>query len=311
MTGRFDTGVPADFLRPTQLPATEVQSQQWQSANQRWWENHPMRYDWSKEVPGEELTDEFFAEIDRRFFGEAARFMPFHNQPFDELIPYSWLADKDVLEIGVGNGSHAQLLAKAARSFVGIDITGYAVRSTRARLSRLDLGQCDVRQMDAEELDFPDASFDFIWSWGVIHHSADTRRALGELQRVLRPGGHAVTMVYHRSLWSYYVVHGLVNGVVRGDLWRSRSLAKVVQRRTDGALARYYSRSEWRALMSEFFPDPELRVYGSLANLLPLPGGALKDKVMNAVPLPAVRLLTNRLALGEFLVALVGPAPVR
>ena len=52
-----------------------------------------------------------------------------------------------------------------------------------------------VLQMDAEDMNFADYSFDFIWSWGVIHHSADTRRVLQEMHRVLRRGGTA-------PLWS-------------------------------------------------------------------------------------------------------------
>ncbi|MBK7629848.1 MAG: class I SAM-dependent methyltransferase [Ignavibacteriales bacterium] len=56
-------------------------------------------------------------------------------------------------------------------------------------------------KMDAEALQFEDNSFDFVWSWGVIHHSSNTRKILEEIQRVLKPGGEAIIMVYHRSIW--------------------------------------------------------------------------------------------------------------
>jgi ubiquinone/menaquinone biosynthesis C-methylase UbiE len=68
--------------------------------------------------------------------------------------------------------------------------------------------------MDAEHLAFPDASFDFVWSWGVIHHSSNTWQIVGEIQRVLKPGGTAVIMVYHRGWWNYYV-WGMLIGPVR------------------------------------------------------------------------------------------------
>jgi hypothetical protein len=47
-------------------------------------------------------------------------------------------------------------------------------------------------------------------------------------------------MVYNRSLWGYYVVGGLIHGVLMGDLLKTRSLHRTVQRTTDGAMARFY-----------------------------------------------------------------------
>jgi len=91
--------------------------------------------------------------------------------------------------VGVGCGSHAQLLAPPrAGSYTGIDLTDYAVECTRRRFWAIGLDG-RIQQMDAENMEFPDASFDFVWSWGVIHHSSDTRKALAEITRVLRPGG--------------------------------------------------------------------------------------------------------------------------
>ena len=71
--------------------------------------------------------------------------------------------------------------------------------------------------MDAEKMDFADASFDFIWTWGVIHHSSNTRQILSEMSRILRPGGRAVVMVYHRSFLYYYVFNGFFRGVLGVD----------------------------------------------------------------------------------------------
>src|SRR2546425_6762235 len=101
-----------------------------------------------------------------------------------------------------------------------------------------------ILQMDAENLRFEDNSFDFIWSWGVIHHSSDTKAVLEQMRRVLRPGGTAVTMVYHRGLWNYYVCEGLCYGVLGGDIFKTRSLHKTAQRHWDGALARFFTPKE-------------------------------------------------------------------
>jgi len=285
---------PGDFTSPIALPADAEQQRRWQDSNRLWWESHPMRYDWKKAVGCEEFSREFFEEIDKR--------MPWRIWPFYSLIDIAALKNKDVLEIGVGNGSHAQLLAAAARSFTGIDITEYGVRSTSERMKVFGLPG-KILRMDAESMGFRDHSFDFIWTWGVIHHSANTRGILKEMRRVLKPSGHAVTMVYHRGLWNYYTVGGIMRGIAGGDLFRTRSLHRTVQRHTDGAIARYYSLSEWRRMASEYFRVGRMRVFGDKTDLVPLPGGRVKDAAMVLIPDRVSRFLTNRCRFGSLLVS--------
>ena len=204
------------FSSPTQRPDSPEQHRSWQEANRTWWSFNPMRYDWRSEIPYAQHSPEYFAEIDTRFYNSARPYMPWRELPFEREIPYAQLASLDVLEIGIGQGSHASLIAPRARSFTGIDITEPAVEATRKRFEQMGLKHARALQMDAEEMSFADASFDYIWSWGVIHHSADTRRILEQMHRVLRPGGRANVMVYHRSFWKYYVADGLLKGVIQG-----------------------------------------------------------------------------------------------
>src|SRR5205085_6810649 len=138
---------------------------------------------------------------------------------YSGLIPFAELASKDVLEIGCGTGVHARLLAEAGAKLTAIDLTPTAVELTRRRLELSGL-QADVREADAEQLPFDDASFDFIWSWGVIHHSAHTERVVEELARVLRPGGRLELMIYHRSSVTYWIQYQLIRGVFGGRLLR-------------------------------------------------------------------------------------------
>ena len=100
--------------------------------------------------------------------------------------------------------------------------------------------------MDAEHMAFNDNSYDYIWSWGVIHHSADTRRVLEEMHRVLRPGGKCTVMIYYRSWWHFYVC-GFLRGVFQNQFKKQRDLHQVAQGATDGAIARHYTVSEWRS----------------------------------------------------------------
>lgn len=294
--------IPDNFTEPTALPRDSEQAARWQEANYAWWEKHPMRYDWKQGIRYEEFSEEFFAEIDRRFLLDLKDYLPWEKIPFDYLVNYELLKNMDVLEIGVGNGTCASLLARHARSFTGIDITGYAVKSTSERMRQHGLNAKIIR-MDAECMEFADNSFDFIWSWGVIHHTSDTKRVLNEIKRILKPGGIAVTMVYHRGFWNYYVAQSLFNGIFRGGFFKTRSLHKIVQMFTDGAIARYYSIDEWVSCVSEFFSVENIMVCGSKSEIIPLPGGKLKNFVSMLIPGALSRFLTNRCKMGSFLIS--------
>lgn len=300
--GLFRDGLPRGFDSPTDLPVSADDRRRWQEANRSWWEEHPMRYDWHGQEGTAAGTRGFFDELDRRFLSAAADFLPPRTRPFDRLMPYDLLPGMDVLEIGVGSGTHAGLFAPHARSFAGIDLTQSAVDVTRERFTAFGL-EGRIERMDAESLDFDDASFDLVWSWGVVHHSADTSAVLAEVRRVLRPQGVAIIMVYHRSFWGYYFKAGFVRGILLGDLLRTRSLHKTVQATTDGALARYYSQREWKALAEgQGLRVASSMVYGAKAELVPLPAGRLKSRILSKVPAGLADLFLHRFRQGSFLV---------
>jgi ubiquinone/menaquinone biosynthesis C-methylase UbiE len=122
---------------------------------------------------------------------------------------------RDVLEIGVGMGAdHLEWAKSQPRSLTGIDLTPRAVGLTRARLDTYGFpGR--VECADAEQLPFDDNAFDVVYSWGVLHHSPRTDRAISEVFRVLRPGGTARVMIYHRrSILGYmmWLRYGLLAG---------------------------------------------------------------------------------------------------
>lgn len=294
---------PDTFVMPEQLPSTSEEAKQWQEANRSFWESHPMRYDWKEKVGYDAYTEPFYKEIDKRFFSNVYEYMPWKDIPFDTLIDFQDLKLKKVLEIGVGNGSHAQLLATYANSYTGIDLTNYAVKSTSERLKLFDIPG-EIYQMDAEKMSFEDATFDFVWSWGVIHHSSNTEQILREIYRILKPGGEAVIMVYHRGWWNYYICNGLIHGIILGDIFRTRSLSKTAQNHTDGALARYYTTASWKNLAQELkFRVCYIVIKGQKSDLFPIPGGKIKNFLMNLIPNKITRFFTNQCNMGGFLIS--------
>jgi SAM-dependent methyltransferase len=291
----------AGFDSPIQLPCSEDQRRQWQAANKAWWESAPMRYDWREELAQTPGSEAYFQEIDRRFFAAARVFLPWRAIPFDTVIPFDDLGDKDVLEIGVGQGTHAQLLASRSKSFVGIDLTMAAAAMTRRRLRLFGIPGT-VLQMDGERLALQSNSFDYIWSWGVVHQSADTRRVLAEMHRVLRPGGMCTVMVYYRSWWNYHV-SGFLRAVLQGQWRKHGSLHHVSQSATDGAIARYYKPAEWRAATCDLFTLQFMQIYGLKSDVVPLPYGRLKRFIIDKLPDSLARFLTQHARMGSLLVA--------
>ena len=293
-----------DFSAPTAVPATTEQQDRWQTVNRAWWEAHPMQYDWKRPLGSEPGEHAWYEEIDRRFF--AAGVIPQSRIPFDVLIPFEALAQMKVLEIGVGMGSHAQLLAQAAQQFVGIDLTQAAVAATRRRFALFGLPG-GLAQMNAEKLAFPDRTFDLIWAWGVIHHTASTRAVLDEMRRVLKPAGRALVMVYHRAFVPWYVYGGLIRGLLLRGFRRHGSIHRLVQSVTDGALARYYSRDDWRREVSGLFRIERIAVYGNRAELLPIPPGRMKEALLSLIPEPMFRFWLSYCHQGTLLFSSLRP----
>lgn len=99
--------------------------------------------------------------------------------------------------------------AKRGMEVTAIDLTEPAVDCTRLRLQLCGLSG-DILLCNAESLDFADNTFDVVYSFGVLHHSPNTRATIDEVRRVLKPGGLAVIMLYHRHSLNY-VVHRLLS----------------------------------------------------------------------------------------------------
>jgi 2-polyprenyl-3-methyl-5-hydroxy-6-metoxy-1,4-benzoquinol methylase len=270
--------------KPIEAPPRD----QLQTESKSWWETNPMSYDWHGTLQLPEGTREFYDEIDRRFFTSSSFYRG--KRPFEKWIPFDRLKGKRVLEIGCGLGAHAQLLSDAACNLTCIDLTENGVANTRRRLNLRGL-HADIRQMDAEQMEFPDDEFDFVWSWGVIHHSADIERIVRNVFRALKPGGEFRLMVYHRR--SISGLYCLARGLFTGKFFKGMSVQEVLSSYSDGHLARFYTRRELRELLMRCgFYKVEIQVLGQKSELLPLPGKGASGRAKDAL----LKILPDRLA---------------
>jgi len=215
---------------------------------------------WNAASCGEEL---YLPSASRSGYEEQAR-VRYELEPYiRELAKFDETRGKRVLEIGVGLGADHQKFAEAGASLCGIDLTERAVEHTRRRLSACGLSS-QLAAGDAESLGFPDESFDVVYSWGVLHHSPNTSRAIAEAFRVLKPGGKARIMIYHKwslvglMLWVRYALLGL-------RPWLS--LSQVYARHLESPGTKAYSAREARAMFSKF-REVRIRTQLSHADLL-------------------------------------------
>jgi len=253
-----------------------------QSKNLEWWEQNPMTYDWESTLRLSPGSREWFEEIDRRFLGCSYFAKGKEGEPFGRFLRPEFISGKDVLEVGCGMGTHASLLARNGARLTAVDLTERAVQTTRRRFELFGLPG-DIQRADAEKLPFADACFDFVWSWGVIHHSSRFESCLAEFARVLRPGGRLMLMVYYRPSIVYYLNCGLIRGVLLGQFLK-KSLHQIYEDSTDGFYARVFNRRELADLLSERFAQIELNVFGLKAELFPIPRTRFKEMLENATP---------------------------
>jgi ubiquinone/menaquinone biosynthesis C-methylase UbiE len=153
-----------------------------------------------------------------------------------------------VLEIGVGLGADHQMFAEAGARLHGIDLSRRAIDLTKRRFSNFNLVS-KLSIGDAESLNFPDDFFDLVYSWGVLHHSPNTQKAISEVFRVIKPGGEARIMIYHKwsmvgfMLWVRYALLNFKPWV---------SLREIYSQHLESPGTKAFSVTEARQLFSDF-----------------------------------------------------------
>jgi SAM-dependent methyltransferase/uncharacterized coiled-coil DUF342 family protein len=115
------------------------------------------------------------------------------------LMAREWCRDKDVLDVASGEGYGTALLAQVARSAVGLEIAPEAVDHANGayRTNNLSFVVGDARSLPS-----PEATFDVVTSFETIEHFAEQGLFLGEIRRVLRPGGLLIISTPDRDNYS-------------------------------------------------------------------------------------------------------------
>lgn len=169
----------------------------------------------------------FFRELDEYRF-DKLRYLP-------QVVDFSAYQGKRLLEVGCGVGIDLVHFARGGAIVTGVDVADVPIALARKNFEHNCL-TADLRVMNGEALQFEDDSFDVVYAYSVTQYTARPQRMVNELHRVLRPGGEAVIMVYHRHSW----------------LSLLSKLARIEMEHLDAPIMRMYSGREFKRLMNPF-----------------------------------------------------------
>ena len=117
-------------------------------------------------------------------------------------LPKQWFADKSVLDAGCGNGRWSHVMAGLGAKVTAMDQSEAGL----AQVGRICAAFPSFRTVRHDILQpLPADQYDFVWNFGVAHHTGNTQTALRHVCSAVRPGGMIFTMIYgeprenHRS----------------------------------------------------------------------------------------------------------------
>ena len=144
--------------------------------------NEMRRRAWAKQAPRYDKSIGFF---ERRVFGTEHR---------------AWACSRArglTLEVAIGSGLNIPLYDKDVQ-LTGIDLSPEMLELARARASQAEC-TINLQEGDAHSLPFPDRSFDTVVCTYSLCNIPDPYRAVGEMNRVLAPGGRLILVDHIRS----------------------------------------------------------------------------------------------------------------
>jgi SAM-dependent methyltransferase len=150
-------------------------------------------YQWGQIPDGDAMLSDawFLANVDRIVADELL------------AVERGWFAGRTVLDAGCGGGRWTLGLLRLGCRVVAVDASAHAVAGTRAQVERLlpeAIAQGRLETAAVDLLSLPESlterRFDLVFSFGVLHHTGETRRALANVARLVAPTGMMFLYLY-------------------------------------------------------------------------------------------------------------------
>jgi ubiquinone/menaquinone biosynthesis C-methylase UbiE len=211
-------------------------------------------------------TLDWFLEVERHRYEVYAPWMR-------EVMEFTQHTGQDVLEIGGGIGTDLAQFAKNGARVTDVDLAAGHLQLAQENFQVRGLNGRFIHH-DAETLPFDDASFDIVYSNGVLHHTPNTQAVVREIHRVLRPGGRAIIMLYAENSLHYWRKLVWLFGIKKGLLDRF-SMGEIMSRTVER------SANEARPLVKVYTPQRARRLFDQFSRI------EIVQRQMEAYELPA------------------------
>lgn len=228
-------------------------------------------------------------KFSREYFEEIESFR-YKDQPFiHSFAQFTRYRGKRVVEVGFGAGTDFIQWLRGGAFVSGIDLTQEGLDNLTHRINAYGLPPPQSLQVaDAEQLPFDSNYFDLGYSFGVLHHTPNTEKAIAELIRVVRPGGEIKIMLYNRRslcVFKTWVKHALLRGRIfkefRWAMWNHM----------ESIGTKGYSRAELASMFSKL-PVENVRVHTEMTSADYLAFSAIKP--INLFCRAGLRLAGNK-----------------
>lgn len=158
-----------------------------------YWNRQPCNIKHSNKEVG---TLEYFEEVsNRKYFVEP------HIINFAEFDKNK---NKKVLEVGCGIGTASVSFIQAGAEYTGIDISDVSIEIARKRLEVYNLkGNLFIANIEEYE---SDEKYDLIYSFGVLHHTKNIKKAIENIKKLLKPNGQFKLMLYAKNSWKQFKI---------------------------------------------------------------------------------------------------------
>lgn len=141
----------------------------------------------------------YFNEVEKRRY-----FVETHIPKFAEFSKWK---GKRVLEIGCGIGTDAVGFARAGASYTGVELSSESLKIAKNRFDVFGLaGQ--FYEGNAEKLKsiLPRATYDLIYSFGVIHHTPNPEQVVNAVKDFMGPESEFRLMLYSKYSWKSLMI---------------------------------------------------------------------------------------------------------
>ncbi|MBI1745043.1 MAG: class I SAM-dependent methyltransferase [Acidobacteria bacterium] len=199
----------------------------------------------------------------RRYFDEVEARKYFVEPHISRFAQFERWRGKRVLEIGCGLGTDTIKFAQNGAWVTAVDLSEKSLEVARQRAQVYGLqDRIQFYCGNAETLDtlLPTASYDLVYSFGVIHHTPHPERVIAQIRQFVHPSSTIKIMIYYRWAWKaleILLTHG------RGKVWRwAAEVARHSEAQTGCPITYTYTRRQARALLERHgFQTTEMELH--------------------------------------------------